>query len=270
MSGPAWIVTVAHGNLDLVHQAIESFRAQDMPGGVRVLVVNNESDQDTAGWLNRHARQGLIDVIHHYPQRSVAHAWNSALRHLFLVGAKWSTDRVLVANSDVVLRPDTFRWLDAEQAEFVTAVGNADPACVRSLNETDVAMGAAPKWPVCNVRSKRPHPDFSCFMIRRSCWDRVGPFDENFRTAFCEDLDMHVRMHLAGIHAYAIDLPFWHVGGGSQTIKRAGADEQRRIAEQAARNRAYFAAKHGFEVPTPSNGGREYYAFFATSPPDRG
>lgn len=277
MTQPNWIVTLAHNNPDLLIRAVESFEHQDISGGVCVLVVNNESDGPTTLWINDQARSGRFDVMHFYPQRGVAHGWNAALRYIFSLTGSQRTNRALVVNSDVVLRPDTYRCLDEDGGWFVTAVGSNDPGSILPLlrdgppiitgiGEIKTHLRTA-EYAIPRPDAKRPHPDFSCFLIRRECWERVGPFDENFRLAFCEDSDYHCRMHAAGITAYAIDLPFWHVGGGSQTIKRADDAEREAIAAQAARNRAYFEGKWGFEVPTSENGGVEYYRFFRHGAP---
>jgi len=250
--GSNWIVVVARNNLSLLKQAVASFNAQDVEGGVRVMCVDNGSTDGVPHYLHQH---GEIDAIHNMPQRGVSHAWNQALRYVFSLAGARRVERVLVCNSDVVLRPDTWRRLADERAQFVTAVGTDDPRLIAS------------PYPEPRPDARRPHPDFSCFMISRECYTLVGPFDENFKGAYGEDSDMHVRMHDAGIEAYCIDLPFLHVGGGAQTVKRADETEQRRITKQAAANRAYFLKKWGFPIPTPENGGVEYYKHFGTGAP---
>lgn len=244
----SWIVVVARDNLDLLRAAVESFDRQDADGGVHVLCVDNGSGPDVVSWLRY--RTGITS-IHFNPQHSVARAWNAALKYLFSLGGSRFVERVLVCNSDVVLRPDTWRLLESEQADFVTGVGNSNSACISGPH------------PIPNPDAKRPHPDFSCFMISRWCYAKVGEFDEQFLGAFCEDSDYHCRMYNAGVAAYAIDLPFLHVGGGSQTIKRAAEFEQEQISKRAAVNRGLFKRKWGFEV-----GSESYYAFFGTCPPD--
>ena len=111
-----------------------------------------------------------------------------------------------------------------------------------------------------NPEAKRPHPDFSCMLIRREVWEKVGPFDENFKRAFGEDWDMHVRLQKAGIQAYCIDLPFLH--HGSMTVKNADPKEVREIQIQADKNREYFKEKWGF-----AGASKEYYDFFGHPPP---
>lgn len=260
MSDERWIVIVARNNLDLLKQSVASAQAQDVP--VRVMVVDNGSGADVGSWLR--CRRDVMSIAFQ-PQHSVSRAWNAALSFLF--GSR-GCERVLVINQDSVLRPDTYRWLESEGAEFVTGVGSDNPKSIRPYWIESPSWEGGPElehWSDPQPDAARPHPDFSCFMISRECYARVGPFDEQFLGAFCEDGDYHVRMHNAGIYAYAIDLPFWHVGGGSQTIKRAGVEEQQRISEQAARNREYFRSKWGFEI-----GSAAYYSHFGTGAPTEG
>lgn len=254
----SWIAAVAHNNLDLTEAAIESFLAQDI-GSVRVLVVNNESTDNTAPWLVYAHRQWSVESIHIYPQQGVAHAWNRALEYLF--GPRVEADRVLVCNNDVRLRSDAYTMLDRESAPFVTGVGTDDEGELGVPIRLRLSDRFSSNSEFVVDCERRPHPDFSCFLIRRDCYSLVGPFDENYRIAFAEDADYHVRMSLQHICAYCIDLPFYHVGGGSQTIKRATDIEAQLISEQAERNRQYFERKWGFEVASP-----EYYEFFATDP----
>lgn len=248
-----WIICVLYNNLSLTKAAIQSFKAQDIEGGVQVLVVDNGSQQDnTVQWL---ATQPDLITIHN-PTNSVAGAWNKALKWLF--EPKWMdgqplppiADYALVMNNDVLLRPDTMRWLVADGGGFVTAVGDDSQDCLV------VPEGGFPE----PLAKKRPHPDFSCMLIRRSTWEKVGPFDEAFRIAFGEDWDMHVRLHQAGITAECLDLPFYHIG--SATVNNASPAEQRKIKTQADLNRAYFKQKHGVAGGSP-----EYYALFGHGAP---
>jgi GT2 family glycosyltransferase len=231
----AWIVVVARNNLSLLKRAIASFEAQQLDGGERphVLVVNNGSSDGTAPWLFAHPE---IVQTHFTPQKGVAHAWNTALSYIFSLGGSRRVDRVLVCNSDVVLRPDTYQRLAAERAMFVTAVG---------VDTRYAAMSPGPVQISERHPERRPHPDFSCFMISRECYSAVGPFDERYTPAWFEDNKYHVEMHRRGIRAYAIDLPFWHVGGGGQTIARADESERAALTRAFAANRERFIREYG-------------------------
>jgi len=235
-----WIMTVAHNNQPLLAQAVDSFLYQDVPS-VRVLIINNGSTDGTVDWIHsiNKLTDGQVTSMDFYPQKGVAHAWNAGLRWLRYLDAR----QVLVCNQDVWLRPDTYRLLKERDGYFVTAIGK---------DSYEDVVNATP-----HPENTRPHPDFSCFMISRSCFDEVGPFDEKFLGAYAEDSDYHCRMHKAGVEAVAIDLPFYHVGGGAQTIKYALPEAAEQIGKQANENRQRFLEKWGFEVGSP-----EYYAFF--------
>jgi len=246
-----WIVILTQNNLALTRNAIATLRDQDI-GDVRILAVDNDSSDGTQLWLGA---QSDIVTIMNCPAQSVAGAWNQALRWIFSRGE----DYALVVNNDVELRPDTYRHLAADGGLFVTCVGNRDPKCIGPDSIPDDP--AYPQlWTPPDPSRKRPHPDFSCYLIRRDAWERVGTFDEKFLVAFCEDWDYHVRLHNDGITAECLDLPFYHAG--SATVKMATPEEQLRIHRQAEANRKYFEHKWGFKGASP-----EYYEFFGSSEP---
>ena len=237
-----WILCPHRNSLHLTRPALASFYAQDI-GNLFILLIDN-SDEGISRWLPNDSEADL-GIWHSRPPRSVAESWNAGLRWIFAQ----SEDYVLVVNNDVELRPDTYRRLVEDGGEFVTGIG------VREREK--IGSPYLPPDPAL----KRPHPDFSCFLIRRSAWDRVGPFDENFKIAFCEDWDYHVRLHRAGITACSLDLPFLH--HASQTLKAAPDAEAHAIQKQADRNRAYFRKKWGVAGASP-----EYYALFGNTAPE--
>ena len=234
-----WIIVPTRNNLQLLKRAIETFRAQDI-GNVAILVINNGSTDGTTAWLQ--TQHDLFQI--HVPGTgwSVAHSWNRALDFVFDAEHE---DHALVVNNDVELAPWTYRRLLADGGVFVTAVG------VRERER----LAEEPIHP-----SRSPHPDFSCYLIRRDCFKVIGPFDENFKVAFCEDWDYHVRMHRYGIDAVSIDLPYLH--HASQTVKTASNEDRDRIQAQADLNREYFFEKWGVRGGTD-----EYDALFERPAP---
>jgi GT2 family glycosyltransferase len=254
MSNENWAVVLAYNNLHLTQAAIASLRKQDIEGEVRILVIDNASQDGTSAWLD--SQRDLV-TMRLTTQDSVAGCWNRALRWLFIErGAEYA----LVINNDACLRPDAYHWLVDDGGLFVTCVGKRDPACVEPERVGLTHSG----YPAPDPAKKRPHPDYSCYLIRRECFDKVGEFDENFKRAFLEDGDHHVRLHQAGIKAECLELPFYHYG--SATIKHCDARERLAIQRQADLNRRYFAEKWGFEMASPT-----YYASFGTSaPPSEG
>ena len=89
----------------------------------------------------------------------------------------------------------------------------------------------------------KPNPDFSNFMLTRWAWEKVGPFDEGFEGAYCEDADYHVRLHRAGVPAFSIDLPVLH--HRSSTLRFSEPEEKAKIVEYGTKNRERFRKRYG-------------------------
>lgn len=254
------LVPVRNG-LHLTRNAVADFLAQDI-GDVQVLVINNASEDGTTEWL----RTQNVSTMHMTPPRSVAESWNRGLKWCWEQGAEYC----LVVNNDTRLRPDCFRLLVEDGGCFVTAVGSNDPKCVEFRPPLPAkGFTLAPHqdpYPMPDPEKKRPHPDFSCFLIRKCVWDKIGPFSEEFAGGYCEDGDYHLRMHEAGVDAYCLDLPFWHLGAGTIRCfdkEESGQRDACAIRHQADANRKLFKEKHGVDV-----GSTEYYKLFGHSDPE--
>lgn len=255
-----FVVMPVHVGLSMTRAAVESVLAQDIP--VKMFVVANGVTDGTQAYLHSLPPK-LVTVIHYQPQKGVSYAWNKALAYCFGTGA----EACLVVNNDIVLRKDSYRLLLEDGGEFVTCVGSSDPHCVDPV-ETNVISKPytkelptlVPVYAVPDPDCRRPHPDMSCYLIRRTCWEKVGPFDE-MMVSWASDGDYHLRMHKAGIHAYCLDLPFYHRASG--TLKELPAPEQAVLLNQAQRDRETFEKKWGFRM-----GSLEYYEVFGHGRPD--
>jgi GT2 family glycosyltransferase len=223
------ILFTCRDNLHLTKTAVESARQQDIP--CDILIVDNASTDGTKQWLvGQH-----VAVISLPVQESLAACWNLGLQALFQAGRS----HVLVCNTDIELRPDAYRLLLAHGGPFVSCV---------SVDSSD-RLGTPGDREAREDLGERPHPDFSCFLIRPEVTDKVGWFNETYYPAFVEDCEMHVRMHRAGVPAVCIDVPFLH--HGSATIKNASMSERNMIARGAAANREKFRREYGCLPGTP-------------------
>lgn len=243
---PVLIVILAHNNLALTRKCLTSALAQQYRGvsypvsgpddrHFGVMVIDNASTDNTPQWLQSQAPTLRFSSICLPSRLSVAACWNYILEWAYDPINPNRYDGVLILNNDTEIRPDTLTWLMKDPALFVTGIS------VRS--ESELGFPSPPT-------SRRPHPDFSCFMIKPGCWRKVGRFDECFKIAFYEDNSYHLRMHFAGIQAIGIDLPFLH--HGSQTVKRADKTEQRMIQRAAAANKEIFRDMWGCTPDEPA------------------
>jgi GT2 family glycosyltransferase len=221
------VLMLTRNALELTKAAVRSVLEQDIPA--ELYVIDNDSTDGTPQFL----REAGIKQWRRTEKNAVSAAWNFGLEYFFTVA---DCEHVLVVNNDIVLRPDTYRELLEDDGVFVTGVG---------VNRVEQLVGPLEK-------KRRPHPDFSCFLIRKACWDRVGRFDESMEL-YASDCDYHLRMHKRGIAAYTIGIPFFHEASG--TLKYAADDDRRTIEERANLDRERFRQKWGFSVGSPEYAG---------------
>lgn len=224
------VLILTRNCLELTKRCIESVNAQDVP--TSTLIVDNGSTDGTLAWLPS-SNCGWMEFSEN---RGVSVGWNEGLSAFFA----WDINaHVLVINNDAVLPKWFYRTLLSYDAPFVSGVA----IDTMPLEEPEP----------CQLT---PHPDFSAFLIRRECWEKVGKFNEDM-ILYAQDCDYHVRAHRLGVSLMKANVPFFHVN--SQTMKRANPEERKWIQEQANKDRAVFKAKYNC-LPGTS----EYNALFST------
>lgn len=233
-----WTILTYLDTPDLAAAALADLMAQDPQ--TRVLLVSNGSSAET--------RKAMEKAVSSYPAGTVlpwffepglpslSAVWNRALDFCWSVGAS----EVLVTQADVRLHRKTREALKQalvlSGALFVSAVGRREGEVDMDAELASVDLGA------------RGGPDFSCFMLSKDCHE-LHRFDENYRPAFCEDVDFHRRMLLAGDgdRIFSVSVPYVHIGSGtlkSMTPERRAAVE----ASITAGSRAYHEQKWGGAV----------------------
>lgn len=212
------IIMPVRAGLQMTRAAATSALAQDIVGGTTLVLIDNDS-----GECAPYLRSLNAIMLAYRPEKSLNYVWNRALS---LVFDQLGCEHALVINNDVVLREDTYRLLLADGGEFVTGIGVDSMEQLASVD----------------VTSKRPHPTFSCFLLRRSVWERIGQFDERY-WAYCSDCDFHVRMHRAGIVAEQLALPFYHESSG--TLKHVDDATRELICRRADADRELFHRAYG-------------------------
>lgn len=211
------VLILTHNNLELTKRCADSALAQDVD--TNVTIIDNGSTDGTKEWWSP---PGVFRFF--FPQNlGVSKGWNSGLNNLF---SSWECKHVLVIGNDTILASSTYSALLSANVPFVTGV--------------DVGMSPLPDKP--DIFPLSPHPDFSCFLIRRECWERVGPFDERM-VSYASDCDYHIRAHRLGIPLWKASVPYNHER--SSTMNRSTPQEKAHLQWQANKDREVFKSIYG-------------------------
>jgi N-acetylglucosaminyl-diphospho-decaprenol L-rhamnosyltransferase len=228
------VVIVSWNAKDLTDQALRSLNAHNASDDLEVIVVDNNSEDDTAEHLRRE-----------WPQvKLVRPGENTGFSRGNNIGFGHARGRyVLLLNSDTIVLPTTVsglvRHLDAEPS--VGCVGarhlNPDMSLQWSVDDfpnlpndflhyTDLyrlpflQSWLARRWPRWTAHNEERDVDWvngACMMVRREVIEQTGGFDESF-FIFAEELDWCRRIWDAGWRVRFIpDAELIHIQGGTFT-----------------------------------------------------
>lgn len=186
MSQSLAIVCVLYINSDL-HLAL----AQDTVASIRcavphekIAVVNRIRDLRS----DRDFIEQSFDRVIQNDQNVLARAWNLGIR----AGLEAGHRQVLLPNLDIRFHPaciDTL--LDFADRYPRDIVWSATPV----VDENELSREFSPVTPAAEHCSE---VFFSCFLVDHRLFTQVGEFDEQFRPAYYEDVDMAYRMKIRG------------------------------------------------------------------------
>lgn len=232
---PHWVIMPYRNNLIQTKDAVDDVLKQDVPGGVRLLLINNGGDETVP-------RYDDARILHwkYTPGLSLAAVWNLALEMVWESGGT----HAWVVNNDVRLHPSTYQlllmYLRDEQALFVSANGVTWP-------EYQAFCRSWPMQPPAITRQYLAGPDFSCFVIAKACHVQFA-FDPAYHPAYCEDLDYHRRLMLEGMgdRIFGTGFPFAHLHQGSGTIRSLTPEQRVKLEEAIDRgSRVHHVVKWG-------------------------
>lgn len=220
---------------ELSRAAISDVLAQSVP--VRLLIIGQDCPASMREEYEKLAEaDDRVLYWHHSPTLpSLAATWNRALRFVWSTGA----EEALVVNNDLRMHADTVKVLsrarDYEQALFVSGVGVTEAQFatlpVQLVEDGDQLPDTFFVGHSLDVQ--KGGPDFSCFLLSRECHDLLK-FDEACTPAYLEDLMCHRELLLLGQgeRIFSINLPYWHVGHGSGTLKAVSPERRAAIERQ--------------------------------------
>ena len=170
----------------------------------RIVVVDNGGAFDTA----YHGPLDRVEVIRPATNEGCAAGWNR-----ILAAASAAGDEIILANDDIVLRPDGVEMMIRQ---------------LRADGGASVVRGHG----------------FSLFCLSQQTWRRVGSFDERFWPAYLEDSDYKYRLSLAGV-PMPPKLVAAAAHASSATIQAFSWSERLRFRFRYALNRIYYRLKWG-------------------------
>lgn len=251
---PTWIILPILNGLSLALDAIHDALAQTVP--TRILIINQGATTEIRQALEDLAETDPERILlwsHQPPLPSLAATWNRALRFVWEVGG----EEALIINHDVRLHRDTYRMLrrvlQDQQALFVSAVGVTAAQFDLDVDSYHAVYTRLPEalkdtedWT--HVRFETGGPDFSCILVSKAGHEQY-PFDDAFTPAYCEDIDLHRRLMLAGegSRIFSVNLPFLH--RRSSTRAEMTPEQQAALDRQiSAGSRTYYARVWGGPV----------------------
>ncbi len=189
-----------------------------------IIVVDNGSEAETAQWLKA---QEPLRLIRNQENRGMAAAWNQ--------GAEAAQgDVLLFLHSDAILSEHCIeRLLDVLIHQQAGAVGpyfshsryfqkapryKAYSTYEELQQNAELLEQSLAAWEGCLLLES------VCFMMKKSVYQQVGGFDEQFYLPGWEDLDYSVRLQKAGFLLYKVGT-FVHHGTGSFKENSLSADE---------------------------------------------
>jgi len=188
---------------NLLAKLIESALAGSMVPD-RIVVVDNGCRFDT----EYHGPLERVEVIRPGTNEGCAAGWNRILS-----AASAAHDEIILANDDIVIRPDGIELMIRQ---------------LRADHGASVVRGHG----------------FSLFCLSQETWRRVGMFDERFWPAYFEDNDYQHRLTLA-----SVPMPPKVVAAAghasSATINTYNWIERLRFRVRYALNRWYYVLKWG-------------------------
>ncbi|NIT36758.1 MAG: glycosyltransferase [candidate division Zixibacteria bacterium] len=232
-------VCVSYNCADLLAVALASLKAQVVPGGFEVIVVDNASSDDSAGVA---ARVPGVTVVPLEKNVGFAAANN--------VGARLARgEQLLFVNPDVDVPPGVVAALGEFLAGIPTAAavgpkvvgrdGRLQKFCARKfptlLNLLVLVSGLAELRWVGSALAHRYYPTSfyergpapvealsgAFTLVARRAFEAAGGFDENY-FLYAEDLDLCRRLRRAGGEIWYLPVgPVGHYTGGSRRVPDA-------------------------------------------------
>jgi O-antigen biosynthesis protein len=236
------IIILTYNKLDYTKLCIESIRKYTKEGTYEIIVVDNNSTDDTALWLNQ---QKDIKTILNAENLGFPKGCNQGIEIA-------SGENILLLNNDVIV---TKSWLENMErclynSENVGAVGCVTNSC-SYYHVINVQYDSIEKMQEFAVQYNVPNSDLweerlklvgFCMLIKKEVVDKVGILDEQFTPGNYEDDDYSARIRKAGYRLILCKDTFIHHFGSTSFKENNVA-----FLKLLETNRKKFEDKWGFD-----------------------
>lgn len=231
------IVIPVYNQLKFTKDCLDSLLRDQDRCPYEIIIVDNASTDGTREYLMERAKEldrsrDILIPIFNDTNRGVAPAWNQ--------GLKASTGKIIgILNNDILLSTGWFRSLVWALENHRLAL--VSPFAAGGAMDYDFEARAA-EFSRKNFTKLWSDFDFSCVVLPRSTYEKIGLFDEGYLIGGYEDTDYCHRLRKAGLRYGVSGAAFIH-HFGSQTL----GEFKKRGDKHAAHNRDYFIKKWGVD-----------------------
>ena len=221
------IIILTYNKLEYTKLCIESIRKFTKKGSYEIIVVDNNSTDDTVEWLRQ---QGDLKVIYNDENKGFPGGCNQGIEIA-------SGENILLLNNDAIVTPNWLYNLDKAlwSDEKIGAVSCQANTCSYNqsihvdYNSMEEMLEFANRYNVSNEElwDDRLKLIGFCFMVKKSVIDEVGNLDERFFPGNFEDDDISFRIIEKGyrlilckdtfLHHYG-SVSFKNVDGGFDNL----------------------------------------------------
>lgn len=240
-------VVVSWNGLDLTRRCVRSVLDDPMACDVDVVIVDNDSQDDTPAWLDEIERHDRVRVIRNDDNRGFAAACNQGLE----AGAAHEPDLLVILNNDLVVTPG-WAWTLHHHLKDHPDVGLIGPVTNNIGNEAKIATSYETMEEMQSeqraLTGKASGQTFDigvlaffCVAMPLEVYRQVGGLDENFGQGFFEDDDYCQRVRGVGRRIVCAEDVFIH-HELSASFDKIDQEARKRLFEK---NKAYYESKWG-------------------------
>lgn len=193
------IVILTYNLKEMNIQCICSLRDTNDPSSYELIVVDNASTDGTLEWLEE---QPDIKLIGNRENKGFPAGCNQGIK------AAEPENDILLLNNDTLILPNAIFWLrmGLYEEKRIGATGSMSNWAIprqqieQKLDSVEayIAYGTAMNIPMKNAMEKKVWLAGFALLVKRKALDEVGLLDERYSPGQSEDLDLCVRMNLAG------------------------------------------------------------------------